>query len=134
MGESINEKLSGLYIAIIFSVRLVVVFLLKKINQRLYLLSIKLIAELGEGGLEAKAKVRSEKQIIKFFNSHFEGVTENVKYIDMMHAMNNELSEKVANSIKVIKPQIKEIPQFFVDPIIATHAGKGAVAVMYCTE
>ncbi|SOC31326.1 DegV family protein [Brochothrix thermosphacta] len=99
-----------------------------------HLLSIKLIAELGEGGLEAKAKVRSEKQIIKFFNSHFECVTENVKYIDMMHAMNNELSEKVANSIKVIKPQIKEIPQFFVDPIIATHAGKGAVAVMYCTE
>ena len=43
MGESINEKLSGLYIAIIFSVRLVVVFLLKKINQRLPLLSIKLI-------------------------------------------------------------------------------------------
>ncbi|OTH00066.1 hypothetical protein B9T30_05465 [Acinetobacter sp. ANC 4973] len=43
MGESINEKLSGLYIAIIFSIRLVVVFLLKKINERLALLSIKLI-------------------------------------------------------------------------------------------
>ena len=43
MGESISEKLSGLYIAIILSVRLVVVFLLKKINQRLSLLSIYLI-------------------------------------------------------------------------------------------
>lgn len=99
-----------------------------------HLLSIKLIAELTEDGLEAKAKVRSEKQIHKFFENHFKEVPAAVKYCDMMHAMNEELSVSVSKTIQSIKPQIKAIPQYFADPIIASHAGAGAFAVMYCTE
>ncbi|NNG82983.1 hypothetical protein [Acinetobacter sp. ANC 5378] len=56
MGESISEKLSGLYIAIILSVRLVVVFSSKKI--------IGYLAK-NSGVERSKIQVDSE-QIFKF--------------------------------------------------------------------
>jgi hypothetical protein len=45
MGESISEKLSGLYIAIILSVRLVVVFSYKKILNSLVKNSIEMVKD-----------------------------------------------------------------------------------------
>lgn len=99
-----------------------------------HLLSIKLIAELTADGLEAKAKVRSEKQVHKFFEAHFKEASSAIKHCEMMHAMNEDTSVAISKTIQAIRPEIKTVPQYFADPIIASHAGAGAFAVMYCTE
>jgi DegV family protein with EDD domain len=99
------------------------------------LLNIKPIASLTDGIYTPVTKVRSHSQIIKFliktFLADIEGKT--LKGIGIVHADGFELAQKLRESLKeiVISENI-EIDE--TTPVISTHTGPGAVALMFYAE
>jgi DegV family protein with EDD domain len=99
------------------------------------LLNIKPIASLTDGIYTPVTKVRSHSQIIKFliktFLADIEGKT--LKGIGIVHAGGFELAQKLRESLKeiVISENI-EIDE--TTPVISTHTGPGAVALMFYAE
>ena len=75
------------------------------------------------------------KTITKFIDEMDDDLRKlkNVKAIGISHADGLELSEKIKAQLQAAFPAI-EILVRTTDPVIATHAGAGAFAVMYYTE
>ncbi|MEB1807144.1 MAG: DegV family protein [Bacillaceae bacterium] len=100
------------------------------------LLKIKPIASLADGVYTPVAKVRTYSQLIKYVQGQFkeEMNGKTVKSIGIAHAD----TESLANQIKAsfINDGISEdkINIAFTTPIISTHTGPGAIAVMYYAE
>jgi DegV family protein with EDD domain len=96
------------------------------------LLNIKPIASLEGGEYTPVAKVRSHTQVRKYllkqFSEDVRGKT--VKRVGMAHTRAFELTEQ-------LKSEINELSGFnhveidFTTPVIATHTGLGAIALMY---
>lgn len=97
------------------------------------LLQIKLIAKLSNGELAEEAKVRSNKKIITYLVDKIKAEKEKIVALDIVHANGWQLAESFKTSAKEWINHLK-LPISFADPVIATHAGKGAFAVMYYTE
>lgn len=99
------------------------------------LLNIKPIAVLADGVLQPVAKVRTQSQIIKFILKQMEQDLAGKKLIEasMVHANNLELSEKISQAvIEMMDIQTMKIED--TTPVITTHAGEGALAIMYYWE
>jgi DegV family protein with EDD domain len=99
------------------------------------LLNIKPIASLTDGIYTPVAKVRSHSQIIKYliktFAADIEGKT--LKGIGIVHADGLELAQKLRDSLQeMINFENIEIDE--TTPVISTHTGPGAVALMFYAE
>ncbi|WP_036071727.1 DegV family protein [Listeria aquatica] len=97
------------------------------------LLNIKLIAELKEGQLEETAKVRSNKKILNYLLELVGAEKRKIVALDIEHANGLQMAEAFQTAAKKLLG-ISSIPIFDADPVVATHAGNGAFAVMYYTE
>ena len=96
------------------------------------LLNIKPIAILEDGVLKPVAKARSQSQILKNIMKQMQQDLEGKKLngIGIAHANNLEFSEVVRKSIMEMT-EFRPIKIEETTPVITTHAGEGALAVMY---
>ncbi|RNA69215.1 DegV family protein [Alteribacter keqinensis] len=99
------------------------------------LLKIKPVASLADGVYTPVTKVRTHVQMMNFFKKQFKEETagKTVRGIGIAHADALELAEKVKNNIM----ELTDFEDFQIrptTPIISTHTGPGAIALMYYTE
>lgn len=99
------------------------------------LLNIKPIAILENGEYSPVAKVRSYKQVIKFiYNEFLKDIKDKtVKYVGIAHA---DGMKNVGNPLKelVEASGYKNIEIKVTSPVISTHTGPGALALIYFAE
>ncbi|RFU65450.1 DegV family protein [Peribacillus glennii] len=96
------------------------------------LLNIKPIATLENGVLHPLTKARSQSQIVKKLVNKFLDDTKGkvVKGVGIAQANGVGLSNKVSEAIK----EVSGIDHITIDdttPVVSTHAGEGAMALMY---
>ncbi len=97
------------------------------------LLNIKLIARLKNGQLEEEAKLRSNKKIMSYLFDVVKTESKKIVALDIEHANGLKMAEEFkAQAMEML--QLKKMPIFNADPVVSTHAGNGAFAVMYYTE
>ncbi|PLT28732.1 DegV family protein [Peribacillus deserti] len=99
------------------------------------LLNIKPIAVLKSGVLEPLTKARSHNQVIKYMTKLFveDFNTYKIAGVGIAHAEGIEIAEKVKESI-MKNTGFHDIEIDFTTPIISTHTGKGAFALIYYYE
>ncbi|WP_216830936.1 DegV family protein [Alkalihalobacterium elongatum] len=100
------------------------------------LLKIKPIASLEDGVYTPVTKVRTYSQLIKYVQGQFKedmnGKT--VKSIGIAHADTESLANQIKTSFINDGVAEDKINIAFTTPIISTHTGPGAIAVMYYAE
>ncbi|TWI59206.1 DegV family protein [Halalkalibacter nanhaiisediminis] len=99
------------------------------------LLKIKPIASLADGVYTPVTKVRTHMQMIDYFKRRFIEETEG-KAVKAVGIAQIE-AEELANKLKEALLQVREIPFITItetSPIISTHTGPGALALMYYVE
>ncbi|WP_227938129.1 DegV family protein [Alkalihalobacillus deserti] len=98
------------------------------------LLKIKPIASLADGVYTPVNKVRTHMQMIEYYKKQFVEETRGMKVRAIGIAQVE--AEVLANKLKETLQQIKDIPVTITEtsPVISTHTGPGAVALMYYTE
>ncbi|KHF40436.1 DegV family protein [Halalkalibacter okhensis] len=98
------------------------------------ILKIKPIASLADGVYTPVTKVRTHQQMIEYFKKQFIEETSSfkVKAIGIAHIE----AESLANKLKDTLQKVKNIPVTITEtsPIISTHTGPGAIALMYYKE
>ncbi|WP_100374633.1 DegV family protein [Bacillus sp. FJAT-45037] len=99
------------------------------------LLKIKPILSLTDGVLNPVSKVRTHMQMIQQLTTTFTTETKGkiVKKIAISHAEADSVAMKLKQSLQGVT-DVKDITIQVTSPIISTHAGPGAVALMYYTE
>ncbi|MDG5787527.1 DegV family protein [Evansella sp. AB-P1] len=99
------------------------------------LLKIKPIASLKDGVYTPVSKVRTYMQLVKFLKNKFEEETSGkiVKGIGIAQVEAMDLAKQVRDGIREIE-NFKNIPIVDTTPIISTHTGPGAIALMYYTD
>lgn len=99
------------------------------------LLNMRVVMDFDHSELVPVVKGRGAKTFTKWFDQLKEELTElpNVKQIGISHAAGLELTEKFKSELQVLFPDM-HIPLLQTTPIIATHTGEGAFAIMYYTE
>ncbi|WP_223593259.1 DegV family protein [Neobacillus bataviensis] len=99
------------------------------------LLNIKPIASLEGAEYTPVTKVRSHSQVVKFMVKQFaediKGKT--IRGVGIAHAEAHELSIKIKNSI-IELTGYQDIEIDYTGPIVSTHTGPGALALMYYYE
>lgn len=99
------------------------------------LLNIKPIATLANGEYTPVAKVRSYSQVIKFLAKQIaedvKGKT--IKRVGIAHANAMEHVDQLCDAVKDLIGKDK-IDITFTTPVISTHTGAGALALMYVTD
>ncbi|GAE24480.1 hypothetical protein JCM9140_412 [Halalkalibacter wakoensis JCM 9140] len=95
------------------------------------LLKIKPIASLADGVYTPVTKVRTHLQMIDYFKKQFIEETEafKVKAVGIAHIEAASLANKLRDALQ----QVKHVPVTITEtsPIISTHTGPGAIALMY---
>jgi DegV family protein with EDD domain len=99
------------------------------------LLNIKPIASLEGAEYTPVTKVRSHSQVVKFMAKQFaeEVKGKTIKGIGIAHAEAYELSAKIKESIFELSG-FNNIEIDYTGPIVSTHTGPGALALMYYFE
>ncbi len=99
------------------------------------LLKIKPIASLADGVYTPVSKVRTYPQLIKYFIKQLQAETANktIKSVGIAHADTLELATKIKEAI-IAETQFNDIKIVDTTPIISTHTGPGAIALMYFAE
>ncbi len=96
--------------------------------------NMKVVMELKNSELVVQTKGRGTKAFTKWFEEcKKELQTLKVKQIGISHADGLEIAQYFKDSLQQMFPDM-HIPILHTGPIIATHAGKGAFAVMFYTE
>lgn len=100
------------------------------------LLKIKPIASLADGVYTPVSKVRTYSQLIKYIQGQFkeEMNGKTVKSIGIAHADTESLANQIKTSFINDGVGEDQINIAFTTPIISTHTGSGAIAVMYYAE
>ncbi|WP_332631505.1 DegV family protein [Halalkalibacter flavus] len=97
------------------------------------ILKIKPIASLADGVYTPVNKVRTHIQMIEYFKKQFIEETSSlkVKAVGIAHIEAESLANKLKDAL-----QLKQIPVTITEtsPIISTHTGPGAIALMYYSE
>ncbi|AVK99904.1 DegV family protein [Pediococcus inopinatus] len=98
------------------------------------LLNIKIVLQVTEGELKVVAKGRGMKTISKFFDGVYEKMAKspNIKAIGISHVGALQTIAPIKEKIQEMFPDINILVRETV-PIIATHGGPGAFALMYYT-
>jgi len=96
------------------------------------LLNIKPIAILDEGVLNPVSKARSQAQVVKYITKKFTADTndKNVKGIGIVHVNGFEIADKVRKALAELSG-FGDILLEDTTPVISTHTGEGAFAIMY---
>lgn len=96
------------------------------------LLNIKPIAILDEGVLNPVSKARSQAQVVKYITKKFTADTSGkvVKGIGIVHVNGFEIADKVRKAVAELSG-FGEILLEDTTPVISTHTGEGAFAIMY---
>ncbi|MGM0835049.1 MAG: DegV family protein [Bacillota bacterium] len=99
------------------------------------LLSIKPIASLADGVYTPVNKVRSHSQVIKFYTKQFKDdiAGKTVKRVGIAHAGCLKLAETLKASLQEASG-FQDVEIAFTTPVISTHTGPGALALMYFAE
>ncbi|WP_417900125.1 DegV family protein [Bacillus haimaensis] len=99
------------------------------------LLSIKPIASLADGVYTPVNKVRSHSQVIKFYTKQFKEdiAGKTVKRVGIAHAGCLKLAETLKASLQEASG-FQDVQIAFTTPVISTHTGPGALALMYFAE
>jgi DegV family protein with EDD domain len=99
------------------------------------LLNIKPIASLEGGEYTPASKARGYSQVIKYLVKQFsEDVKgKNVKRIGIVHSEAKDLVSQLSSAIHGIT-DFQNIEIDYTTPVIATHTGKGTIALMYYFE
>ncbi|WP_261807448.1 DegV family protein [Lapidilactobacillus luobeiensis] len=97
------------------------------------LLNIKVILQLHDSQLEAITKGRGMKTIHNFYRDLVKRMAvagASIKMIGISHADALELADQVKDQLQAVLPQVP-ILVAPTSPVIATHTGPGAIAVMF---
>lgn len=96
------------------------------------LLNIKPIAILDEGVLNPVSKARSQAQVVKYITKKITADTSGkvVKGIGIVHVNGFEIADKVRKAVAELSG-FGEILLEDTTPVISTHTGEGAFAIMY---
>lgn len=96
-------------------------------------LNMRIVMELKEGSLIPVAKGRGKKTFHKWFETFKAEMGENVKKIGISHTGETDFIIEAKAALQEMFPEI-DIPVLHTNPIVATHTGKDAFAIMYYTE
>lgn len=96
------------------------------------LLNIKIVLQVGDGQLNIRTKGRGMKTIDRFYDKVYEQMknTPTIKAIGISHVHADEMVDKLVKHIQPMFPNIDILVRETV-PIIATHGGPGAFALVY---
>ncbi|WP_078380285.1 DegV family protein [Sutcliffiella halmapala] len=99
------------------------------------LLNIKPIASLADGVYTPVNKVRSHSQVIKFYTKQFKEdiAGKKVKGVGIAHAGCIKLAQTLKDAIQEVSG-FEDTQISFTTPVISTHTGPGALALMYHAE
>lgn len=99
------------------------------------LLNIKIALQVTGGELKIRAKGRGMKTIDRYFDKVYEQIkqTPDIKAIGISHVEAFESVDKIQSHLHEILPD-KDVLVRETVPIIATHGGPGAFALMYYTD
>jgi len=99
------------------------------------LLNIKIVLQVTGGELKVRAKGRGMKTVDKYFEKVYEQIkqTPNIKAIGISHVEAFENVDKIQARLHELLPGMPVLVRETV-PIIATHGGPGAFALMYYTD
>lgn len=98
-------------------------------------LNIKLVLEVTEGKIKIRSKGRGNKSVKKFFQGVLDNMQslESIQQIGISYVTDSELITGLVDQIKELFPNIPFVLRKTA-PIIATHAGEGAFALMYYND
>ncbi len=96
------------------------------------LLNIKVILQVADGELNALQKGRGTKTLVKFVDSVADKLKTmtDVKAIGVSYAGGKAMAEEIAAKLRAAVPYVETMLRP-TDPVIATHTGDGAFAIMY---
>lgn len=99
------------------------------------LLNIKPIASLEDGVYSPVGKVRNHTQVVKALSKYFEQKTigKTIGGIGIAHAEAINLANALKESVQKVTDFILKEP-YYTTPVISTHAGEGALAIVFYTE
>ncbi|WP_404428283.1 DegV family protein [Sutcliffiella horikoshii] len=99
------------------------------------LLNIKPIASLADGVYTPVTKVRSQSQVIKFFTKQFKEdiAGKVVKGVGIAHAGSLKQAQALKDALYEASG-FEDIQIAYTTPVISTHTGPGAMALMYYAE
>ncbi len=99
------------------------------------LLNIKPIASLADGVYTPVTKVRSQSQVIKFFTKQFKEdiAGKVVKGVGIAHAGSLKQAQALKEALYEASG-FENIQIAYTTPVISTHTGPGAMALMYYAE
>lgn len=100
------------------------------------LLNIRIVLQMPGGNLIVAKKGRGKKFSNRFDERVLKDIAakkDQIKEVGISYVNTPEAMEELANKIKAINPEINVLVQQ-TSPIIATHAGEGAYAIIYYTE
>lgn len=100
------------------------------------LLNIRIVLQMPGGNLIVAKKGRGKKFSKRFDERVLNDIAnqkDKIKAVGISYVNTPEAMEELANKIKAINPEIDVLVQQ-TSPIIATHAGEGAYAIIYYTE
>lgn len=99
------------------------------------LLNIKPIASLADGVYTPVTKVRSHSQVIKFFTKQFKEdiAGKVVKGVGIAHAGSLKQAQALKDALYEASG-FEDIQIAYTTPVISTHTGPGAIALMYYAE
>ncbi|MEG0255697.1 MAG: DegV family protein [Vagococcus sp.] len=97
-------------------------------------LNMKVLCQLNNGELEVVSKGRGNKTFTKWVKTLEEKLTTySVNSLGFSEADGRDIAEELKSSLSKVLPTI-DIPIIHTTPLVATHAGKGAFAVMFYTN
>lgn len=97
------------------------------------MLNIRIALQMPKGELKVAKKGRGKKFTKAFNERVLKEITDNkdrIKEVGLSYVDTPELMQELANQIKAINPKI-DVLVAETSPIIATHAGNGAYAILY---
>lgn len=99
------------------------------------LFNMRVVMELVNSELIVQTKGRGVKTFNKWFDELKQELQKlpNVKQIGISHADGAEIAQHFAEGLQQMFPDM-HIPVLHTNPIVATHTGKGAFAIMFYTD
>lgn len=97
-------------------------------------LNMKIMLQLKNGELEVVTKGRGNKTFIKWLKSLEEKLSDlSIEAIGMSEANGRAICEEMRVSLEKVLPNMA-IPIIHTTPLVATHSGEGAFALMFYTD
>lgn len=97
-------------------------------------LNMRIMLQMKDSELEVIGKGRGDKMFMRWFNEFKQEIKDlNITHLGISHAGAVELGQKFKQDLQVLFPDL-EISVLQTSPIIATHSGRGAFAIMYQTK